>query len=104
MMDERMETCAKFLRGKVLADIGTDHAYLPAELAKAGKIPRAIASDIVEGKEGAVANYKKFLSAGGSMDPLDILKLAGVDLTKKEPFDKALKLFKDTLDELIALQ
>lgn len=64
----------------------------------------AIASDIIEGKEGAVANYKKFLSAGGSMDPLDILRLAGVDLTEKEPFDKALKLFKDTLDELIALQ
>ncbi len=64
----------------------------------------AIASDIIEGKEGAVANYKKFLSAGGSMDPLDILKLAGVDLTQKEPFQKAFKLFKDTLDELVALQ
>lgn len=63
----------------------------------------SIASDIMEGKEGAVANYKKFLSAGGSMDPLDILRLAGVDLTQDEPFDKAMRLFKDTLDELKAL-
>ena len=61
----------------------------------------AIASDIMEGKEGAVQNYKKFLSAGGSMDALDILKLAGVDLTTTEPFDKAMRLFAATLDELI---
>ena len=49
MLDERLEACARFLRGRKLADIGTDHAYLPAALAKAGKIPGAIASDIAEG-------------------------------------------------------
>ena len=64
----------------------------------------AIASDIMSGKEGAVENYMKFLSAGGSMDPLDILRLAGVDLMEKAPFDKAMQLFKDTLDELVALE
>ncbi len=63
----------------------------------------SIASDIMEGKPNAVANYKRFLSAGGSMDPLDILRLAGVDLTQDEPFDKAMRLFKDTLDELKSL-
>ena len=64
----------------------------------------SIASDIIEGKEGAVENYKKFLSAGGSMDALDILRLAGVDLTKDEPFDKAMRLFADTLAELESLE
>jgi len=64
----------------------------------------AIASDILSGKEGAVENYKKFLSAGGSMPPLDILKLAGVDLTTSEPFEKAFKLFADTLKDLKSLQ
>ena len=64
----------------------------------------SIASDIIEGKEGAVANYKKFLSAGGSMDALDILRLAGVDLTQDEPFDKAMRLFADTLKELESLE
>ena len=63
----------------------------------------AIASDILSGKEGAVENYKKFLSAGGSMPPLDILKLAGVDLTTSEPFEKAFALFADTLKELSSL-
>ncbi len=60
----------------------------------------AIASDILSGKDGAVENYKKFLSAGGSMAPLDILALAGVDLTSKEPFEKAFALFADTLKQL----
>ncbi len=35
--------------GEVLADIGTDHAYLPAHLVQAGRIPRAIAGDILPG-------------------------------------------------------
>lgn len=60
----------------------------------------AITSDILSGKKDAVSNYKKFLSAGGSLDPLDILKLAGVDLTTKEPFEKAFALFKESFDEL----
>ena len=44
--------------------------------------------------------YKRFLSAGGSMSPLDILKLAGVDLTDKKAFDFALSDFKWALDRL----
>ena len=48
-LDERLKTCCSFLRGRALADIGTDHAYLPAVLAATGKVPHAIASDIAEG-------------------------------------------------------
>jgi len=62
-----------------------------------------IAEDIFNGKKGAVENYKKFLSAGGSMPPHDILKLTGVDLTTKAPFEQAMKVFADTLAELKAL-
>lgn len=35
--------------GAVLADVGTDHAYLPAALMLEGKIPGAIAADLREG-------------------------------------------------------
>lgn len=45
----RLSACAAFVReGRVLADIGTDHAYLPIWLVRTGKIPRAFASDINE--------------------------------------------------------
>ena len=33
-------------QGAVLADVGTDHAYLPAALIQEGTIPAAIAADL----------------------------------------------------------
>ena len=60
----------------------------------------AIANRILTEGEPAVADYKKFLSAGGSMDPISILKLAGVDMTTAAPINEALKLFGDLLDEM----
>ena len=36
-------------QGNVLADIGTDHAYVPIALVQQGRIPRAIAMDINKG-------------------------------------------------------
>ena len=54
------------------------------------------------GKEG-VKDYMKFLPGVGSADPIDLLKLAGVDMSKKEPVEAAAKLFEDMLDQLIEL-
>ena len=51
-----------------------------------------IAANILEKGQSALDDYMKFLSAGGSMPPVEILKLAGVDLTTDEPFDKAMKV------------
>lgn len=61
-----------------------------------------IADDILTRGEAAVADYKRFLSAGGSMPPCEILKLAGVDLTTDAPYRKAMEFFSRTLDELLA--
>lgn len=48
-LDERLTLCASLVRnGARLADIGSDHAYLPVWLLKNGKISFAIASDINE--------------------------------------------------------
>lgn len=45
--DERLRLCAGFVRdGAKLADIGTDHAYLPVWLCQTGKCPSAVAADI----------------------------------------------------------
>ena len=63
-----------------------------------------IVDDILSGKDNAVENYKKFLSAGRTKTPLESLKLAGVDLSKKEVIESAINMFNDTIEEYIELQ
>ncbi|MEE3343086.1 MAG: oligoendopeptidase F [Bacilli bacterium] len=58
-----------------------------------------IVDDILSGKKNAIDNYKKFLSAGRTKTPLESLKLAGVDLSKKEVVESAIKMFNDTIEE-----
>ena len=53
---------------------------------------------LTEGKP-AVDDYFKFLSSGGSDGPVELLKIAGVDLTTDAPFNAAFKTFKDALEE-----
>ncbi|MDF7638956.1 class I SAM-dependent methyltransferase [Lactobacillus sp. ESL0791] len=49
-MNRRLNALADMVdAGSRVADIGTDHAYLPIELVKIGKIDYAIASDIAQG-------------------------------------------------------
>ena len=49
-LDKRLSAVAALVRqGSRLADIGTDHAYLPVHLVQAGVCPSAIASDIGAG-------------------------------------------------------
>ncbi|BAK98452.1 oligoendopeptidase F [Oscillibacter valericigenes Sjm18-20] len=57
----------------------------------------AIADNIL--KTGDASNYLKFLTTGGSMYPLDELKIAGIDLTRPDTVANALKIFEETLDE-----
>lgn len=56
-------------------------------------------------KEGAkgVKDYMKFLTGGGSKDPIALLKLAGVDMNEKKPIEDALGLFRELLDQMEAL-
>ena len=50
ILDDRLYLAASFVReGRVFADIGTDHAYIPIFLINTGKNPAALACDINEG-------------------------------------------------------
>ncbi len=60
----------------------------------------ALSRKIMKEGEKGVADYMKFLTGGGSKDPIALLKLAGVDMTGKEPVESALQLFKELLDQM----
>lgn len=60
----------------------------------------AISRKILSGDAAAREGYMKFLSGGSSMNPIDLLKLCGVDMTTPEPVQSALKLFGELLDEM----
>ncbi len=49
---------------------------------------------------GAFENYIKMLSSGGSTYPIDEVKIAGVDLTKKEAFECVTRRMNELVDEL----
>ncbi|MBR6742629.1 MAG: oligoendopeptidase F, partial [Clostridia bacterium] len=63
----------------------------------------SIAERIYNEGAPAVEDYFKFLSSGGSDSPVELLKLAGVDLTKKDAFNSAMESFKNALVEFESL-
>ena len=58
-----------------------------------------IVNGILSGSKDALDNYLKFLTLGGSMDPLDELKVAGIDMTKPEAILSAIHMFDEILEE-----
>ena len=63
----------------------------------------ALSQRILAEGEPAVRDYLGFLSGGCSKTPIELLRGAGVDMTKPQPVESALKLFGELLDEMEAL-
>lgn len=59
----------------------------------------ALSKRIMKLKAEGVKDYMKFLTGGSSKDPIELLKDAGVDMSKKEPIQEALDLFGELLEE-----
>jgi len=60
----------------------------------------AISRRILEEGAPAVEDYIKFLSSGSSNYPIELLKIAGVDMSTTEPVNKALEFFSELLDSM----
>lgn len=63
----------------------------------------AISRRILREGEPAVADYLRFLSAGGSDHPIELLKLAGVDMASPDTVDAGLATFDEILDQVETL-
>ncbi len=60
----------------------------------------AISKRILTEGESARKDYIEFLKSGSSNYPVELLKIAGVDMSSPEPIRMAMETFKDLVDEL----
>ncbi len=58
-----------------------------------------IVKNINEQGEAYIEKYLEFLKCGNSKSPIESLKVAGVDLTKPEVIENAVKMFADTVKQ-----
>lgn len=63
----------------------------------------ALSAKILKEGKPAVDAYMSFLKGGESKDPIDLLKMAGVDMTTEKPVADALALFGELVAELETL-
>lgn len=63
----------------------------------------ALSKKVLNGDEKDLTQYMSFLKSGGSLFPIDTLKLAGVDMSKKDAIVSAVEHFKTLLAEFEAL-
>ncbi len=60
----------------------------------------AISQKILDKEPGILEKYRAFLSGGCSKDPIDLLKICGVDMTSPEPVARALEVFEEYVKKL----
>ena len=63
----------------------------------------AISGKILSEGKAAADNYIEFLKTGESDYPIELLKIAGVDMSSPQPIEKAMETFTNLLDEFESL-
>ncbi len=79
-------------------------AYYVYQYATGFSAATAISKKILEGGEKERNDYLTFLTLGSSKYPVDLLKIAGVDMSSPEPVKKAMETFNSLLDEFETLK
>ena len=75
-------------------------AYYVYQYATGFSAATSLSKRILEGGNKERNDYLKFLSLGSSMYPVDLLKIAGVDMTSTKPVSEAMQTFNTLLEDL----
>ncbi|REH84077.1 tRNA (adenine(22)-N(1))-methyltransferase [Staphylococcus felis] len=79
-INKRLKKVSEFVKGDILADIGSDHAYLPMYCLQNGKIQKAIAGEVIKGPyDAAVKNVELY----GYQNDIDVRLGNGLTILNK---------------------
>lgn len=88
VLSKRLEKIAMMVSpGKVVADIGTDHGFVPIFLVKKGTVSRAIASDV---REGPLKRAREHIEAAGLSDRIECRLGDGLQTLKRGEADRVI--------------
>ncbi|MBI5476497.1 MAG: oligoendopeptidase F [Ignavibacteriales bacterium] len=76
------------------------YSYYVYQYATSFTASSALSEKVLAGNNAATERYIKFLSAGGSDYPINLLQQAGVDMTTSEPFSLSMKKMNRVIDEM----
>lgn len=79
MITPRLQCILKYAGSEVIADIGTDHAYIPIEIIKESKAKKVIAADI---NKGPLDIAKKNINENGLSDKIETRLGSGISVLK----------------------
>jgi tRNA (adenine22-N1)-methyltransferase len=83
-----MEAAAAMVSaGNILADVGTDHGYIPIELVQRGIVPSAIAMDL---REGPLSRAREHIKERGLSDCIELRLSDGVSALSEGEADTVL--------------
>ncbi len=84
-LDQRLLACAQYVReGSRIADIGTDHAYLPTYLVQSGKTALAYACDV---NEKPLLSAKETIQKYGVQQNVSLRLCNGLEAIEKAEVD-----------------
>ena len=84
-LSKRLETIASFVpEGSRIADIGTDHGYIPIHLVQEGKAKHAIAMDV---RTGPLLRAQSHIQEAGLIDAIDVRLSDGLLKLEKDEAD-----------------
>ena len=84
-LDSRLESVASLVKkGSVVADVGTDHAYLLCYLIQKGICPSGIAADL---RKGPLANAQQTVASCGLSDKIELILSDGLQNIKENSCD-----------------
>ena len=85
-LSPRLRAAASLVRGGgIVADIGTDHGYLPVTLVQEGRVTGAIASDL---RPGPLENARAAVNACGLADKVELRLSDGLAAYRKGDADE----------------